>query len=236
MVDCFDDLAEGSEGVSQHGGVAGLFALDVDGVGLCRLDAGGGLCCLVETGRAAGEVFASGAVCRGDAGGPCSLVEAGLAAGDLFALGAVWRGDASGLCCLVDVSEAGSLCSLDDDAATSSFSFSSTSKSRWIMLTALMPVFVRSGRAYHCLEVFSLCARTRCRMARSSGLQRSSISVVINFLISTNAIRDPRSTPHFSMNQESLLPMVPSRNPLPSCLVKRASSYGFAKSGRILRM
>lgn len=228
MVDCFDDFAKGSEGVSPDGGVAGLFALDVDGVGFC---------CLVETGRAAGEVFASGAVCRGDAGGPCSLVEAGLAAGELFALGAVCRGDTGGLCYLDvgDVSEAGGPCSLDDDAATSSFSFSFTSKSHWIMLMALMPVFVRSGRAYHYLEVFSLRARTRCRMACSSGLQRSSISVVINFLISTNAIQDPRSTLHFSMNRESLLPMVPSRDPLPSCLMKRASSSGLAKSGQILR-
>ena len=135
MVDCFDDFAEGSEQVSMDGAAAGLFAFDVDGVGLCSLDVAGGLCSLIEAGRAAGVLFASAAVCLGDAGGLCLLVEAGLAAGELFASGAVCRGDAGGLCSLDigDVSEAGGPCSLDDDAAASSFSFSFTSMSHWIM-------------------------------------------------------------------------------------------------------
>lgn len=129
MVDCFDDFAAGSEQVSMDGGAAGLFAFDVDGVELFSLDVAGGLCSLVEAGRAAGVLFASAAVCLGDAAGLCLLVEAGLAAG------AVCCGDAGGLCSLDvgDVSEAGGPCSLDEDAAASSFSFSFTSMSRWMM-------------------------------------------------------------------------------------------------------
>ena len=55
------------------GGAAGLFAYDVDGVGLCFLDVACGLCSLVKAGFAAAERFSSGLVCRGDAGGLCSL-------------------------------------------------------------------------------------------------------------------------------------------------------------------
>jgi len=174
----------------------------------------------------------------GGAGGFVALdVDGGGDAGGLCFSGVVGRCDACGLCFLdVDCGgDGGGLFSFDVDTAASNFAFSFTSNSCWIMLTALMPVFVKSGRAYHCLEVFSLWARTRRRMARSSGLQRSSICVVIIFLISTNAIRDPSFTPHFSMKAESLLPMVPSRNAITSVVIKRASSSSLAKSGRILR-
>ena len=156
----------------------------------------------------------------GDAGGLCfsgntaapSSSDDDVDAGGLFcwdlnaALDLDGSGDAGGLCFSGntaapsssddDVDAGGLFCS-DVDAAASNLAFSFTSKSHWMILTALMPVLVKSGCAYHCREVFSLCARTRRRIARSSSLQRSSINVVIIFRISTNAIRPPRSTAHF---------------------------------------
>ena len=120
-----------------------------------------------------------------------------------------------------------------DAGELSSWKLLATSKSGSMIFTALIPVIVKSGCAYHCLDVFSLWARTLLRMACSSGLQHFSIFVVINFLMLTKAMYDPRSTPHISLKRESLLPMVLTRYALPSFLTNSAFSSGLAQVGQI---
>lgn len=98
-----------------------------------------------------------------------------------------------------------------------------------MMLTACTPVVVRFGLVYNSRDVFSL----RRRIACSSGLQRLSISVVINLCMLTKAMRPAKFNPHLSMKNVSLLPMVPSQKLIPLLVRKSACLSGRAKCGRM---